>query len=326
MNLLAGGICIATMTAIANHLWQSTLFALAAALAAGVLLRRAPAPTQLRLAVRSQPIGAAVLVDGRETGVVTNGELVLPAPAPAQVVLTFRKAGHQDETRTLRLPLPEGEAVSVTLQASVTTWKLSSVPAGAAVTVDGARVAGVTPLELTLEPAAEHRVAASLDGFGTQEARIAKGQAPGPIELTLPKLAPPGSVAVSSSYPLDVLWRGKTLARGQVSPRVSVAGGRQLLTLVAPAVFLRADFELDVRSGGETALVAPALGRLNVRANPDNCQVFVNGAFLDYPPILDRAAAAGRLSVGFRWPDGTRAEQAVEVRTGAPAFVVGQKP
>ena len=40
MNLLAGGISVGTMTAIANHLWQSTLFALAAALAAGVLLRR----------------------------------------------------------------------------------------------------------------------------------------------------------------------------------------------------------------------------------------------------------------------------------------------
>jgi len=43
MNLLAGDIGIGTMTAIANHLWQSTLFALASALAAGVLLRRSGA-------------------------------------------------------------------------------------------------------------------------------------------------------------------------------------------------------------------------------------------------------------------------------------------
>ena len=307
-------------------LWTGLGLVAVVALAAGVLLRRSPAPTELRLPVRSQPVGAAVLVDGRESGVTTNGELVLPVPAPAQVVLTFRKAGHLDETRTVRLPPAEGEVISVALQMAAPAWRLRSEPAGATVTLDGERVAGVTPLELELDAAVAHRLAVSLDGFAPQEVRIAKDQAPGPIEVTLPKLAPPGTVAVASSYALDVLWRGKPLAHGQVSPRVAVAGGRQVLTLVAPAVFLRADLEVNVPSGGEVALAAPALGRLNVRANPDNCEIFVNGVFLDYPPILDRPAAAGRLNVGFRWPDGVRAEQAIEVRPGAPAFVVGQKP
>ena len=89
-----------------------------AAVAAGVLLRGGaarPRPPRCACGVRSQPMGASVLVDGRDTGVVTNGELVVPAPAPEQVVLTFRKAGHRDETRRVRLPLPAGEAVSVTL-------------------------------------------------------------------------------------------------------------------------------------------------------------------------------------------------------------------
>src|SRR3972149_53373 len=59
-----------------------------------------PAPAEVRIAVRSQPMGAAVLVDGRDTGVTTNGEIVLPAPAPAEVTLTFRKPGHREEPRT----------------------------------------------------------------------------------------------------------------------------------------------------------------------------------------------------------------------------------
>ena len=62
-----------------------------------------------------------------------------------------------------------------------------------------------------------------------------------------------------------------------------------------------------------------------MRATPDNCEVFVNDVFLDYPPIRDRPIAAGRHSVSFRWPDGARSEQAVEVKAGAPAFVVGRK-
>jgi hypothetical protein len=62
-----------------------------------------------------------------------------------------------------------------------------------------------------------------------------------------------------------------------------------------------------------------------VRAAPDNCQVFVDGTFVDYPPILERPVVAGRHSVAFRWPDGAKSEQAVEVKGGAPTFVVGRK-
>jgi hypothetical protein len=266
-----------------------------------------------------------VLVDGRDSRVLTNGELTLPSPLPAKVVLTFRKAGHRDETRTVELPPADAGGVSVTLEATAPQLTLKTDPPGASVTLDGQRVAGLTPLQLALDPGSEHRIVASLDGYLPQEARVAKGDSSATLELALPKLAPPGSVAISSSYPLDVLWRGKLLVKGTVSPRVSVAGGRQLLTLAAPSVFLRAETAVNVVSGGEVALEAPALGRLNVRANPDNCEIFVDGAFVDYPPILDRPAAAGRHTIGFRWPDGRRHEETVEVQRGTPAFVSGRK-
>jgi hypothetical protein len=270
-------------------------------------------------------MGAAVLIDGRDSGVVTNGELVLPAPVPPQVRLTFRKAGHRDEARSVRLPLAAGEAVSVTLQAAARVLPVRTRPAGAAVTVDGEKVGGVTPLDVALDPGAEHLVAVSLDGYVAREVRVAAGTPPEAIDLALAELPPDGVVAVSSSYPLDVLWRGRPLARGEVSPRVSVPGGRQTLTLVAGSLFLRTDVTVQVPPRGEVPLAAPSAGRLNVRAVPDNCEVFVDGAFVDYPPILDRAVAAGRHSVSFRWPDGARSEQAVEVKSGAPTFVVGRK-
>ena len=47
---------------------------------------------------------------------------------------------------------------------------------------------------------------------------------------------------------------------------------------------------------------------------------------LDYPPILDKPVAAGRYEVSFKWPDGARSQQTVEVKAGTPAFVVGRKP
>ena len=139
-------------------------------------------------------------------------------------------------------------------------------------------------------------------------------------------MAPAGTVTVASSYPLDVLWRGRPLARGEVSPRVSVPGWTTgPHPRVEHSLFLKADVTVQVPPAGATSVAAPAVGKLNVRAAPDNCEVFVDGTFVDYPPILDRSLAAGRHTVSFRWPDGARSEQAVEVRGGAPTFVVGRK-
>ncbi|HSD65916.1 MAG TPA: PEGA domain-containing protein, partial [Vicinamibacteria bacterium] len=235
------------------------------------------------------------------------------------------KSGHRDETRGVRLPLAPGEVISVALQSAARLLTVRTEPPGAAVTVDGEKVAGLTPVELTLDPVVEHRVSVSLEGHVAQEVRVPPGAAAAPVDLVLERLAPAGTVALSSSYPLDVLWRGRALARGQVSPRVSVPGGRQVLTLVSSALFLKADLTVEVPPGGVTSLEAPPAGKLNVRAAPENCEVFVDGAFVDYPPILDRPVAAGPHTVAFRWPDGARSEQAVEVKGGSPTFVVGRK-
>jgi hypothetical protein len=224
------------------------------------------------------------------------------------------------------VPLPaDPKAARVSPPKIVHALRVSSQPPGATVALDGGAAAGVTPLELSFDPATEHRVGLSLEGYAAQEIRTRPGAPPATLDVTLEKLVPPGGVAVASAYALDVVWRGRTLARGETSPRVQLPGGRQLLTLQASAVFLKLDVNVDVPPGGEAAIEAPGLGKLNVRATPENCEVFVNDIFVDYPPILDRPVAAGRHNVSFRWPDGARSQQAIDVKPGAPAFVVGRK-
>jgi hypothetical protein len=61
-----------------------------------------------------------------------------------------------------------------------------------------------------------------------------------------------------------------------------------------------------------------------VRANPDNCKVFIDGVFIDYPPILDRPLATGTHAVTFKWPDGEAREEVV-VERGKPAYVTGRR-
>ena len=108
-------------------------------------------------------------------------------------------------------------------------------------------------------------------------------------------------------------------SRAQAQARVTVPAGRQVVTLVSATYFLRTDIAVTVPPGGEAQVEAPPLGRLNVRASPDNCQVFVEGTFVDYPPILDRPIAAGSRVVSFKWPDGAKSEEKVEVPRGVAA-------
>jgi serine/threonine-protein kinase len=136
---------------------------------------------------------------------------------------------------------------------------------------------------------------------------------------------PVGRVTLASSYPVDVLWRGRVLVKGQQSAELSLPLGRQTLTLVSAENFLRANVNVDVTAEGPTEISAPSLGRINIRAQPDNCQIFIDGAFIDYPPILDRPLSTGPHQVLFRWPDGASREEQVEVSRGAPAYVTGRK-
>ncbi len=145
------------------------------------------------------------------------------------------------------------------------------------------------------------------------------------LVLKLEPAGPQGSVAIASSYPIDVLWKGRVLAKDQLSPRVSLPGGRHTLTLLSPTAFLKSDVTVNVTGGGETALSAPGLGKLNIRALPDNCQVAIDGTFVDYPPILNKAVSAGTHVVSFTWPDGKKAQESVEVASGVAAYVTGRK-
>jgi serine/threonine-protein kinase len=220
-------------------------------------------------------------------------------------------------------------AISVTMPVApaVEPASLSIVsdPRGAAVSVDGHPVSGTTPLTVPLDPSVDHRIVVWRDGYASQEVRTTAGRVPPELRVTLQSLSPPGRVVVTAPYPVDVLWRGRVLAREQTGGEVSLPSGPQVVTLAAPAYFLRMDVPLEVRASESVGVSAPALGRLNIRAQPDNCRVLIDGTFVDYPPILDKPVATGRHNVSFEWPDGARREYPVEVTERAPAYVTGRK-
>ena len=174
-------------------------------------------------------------------------------------------------------------------------------------------------------PAAAPLVAATPGAAGRSTTTAGPAASPVADAVAPAPALPEGKVNVVSAYPVDVLWRGKLLARGQASPQVSLPAGRQVLTLIASDVAVRSNVTVEVRPRAATDVAAPQLGRISIRANPDNCRVLVDGTFLDYPPILDKPLALGRHVVEFEWPDGARRAETVEVVKGSPSYVMGRK-
>jgi hypothetical protein len=296
------------------------------AVAAGLLLlvlRGRSGAQPERLAVRSQPSGARVLVDGRDSGVVTDVEVVI-GPGRSESVVVLKKEGYQEARRTVKLPLGSNRLLTVALTPEESALLVTSEPAGARVTLDGRRLAGVTPLSVPLDRTREHHLAVALDGYGSRERTLAAGAADDQVLVKLEAAAPTAQVAIASAYPIDVIWNGKTLARGRVSPRVDVPAGRQVLTLVAPSHSLKSAVTVEAVAGSPVSISAPGLGRINIQARPDNCEILIDDVFVDFPPILDRPIAAGGHRVQFKWPNGARTEETIEVVEGRPVFVMGR--
>jgi hypothetical protein len=101
--------------------------------------------------------------------------------------------------------------------------------------------------------------------------------------------------------------------------------GNQNVTLRSQTHFLDRTEALRVPEGGEVRLAAPPLGRISIRAVPDNCEILIDGRFADYPPILDLPISSGGHTVTFRWAGGAERAEQSDVPEGGIAYVTGRK-
>ncbi len=107
---------------------------------------------------------------------------------------------------------------------------------------------------------------------------------------------PPGFVRFDSMppYPIEVS-DGKT-ALPVEDGAVKLSEGKHTLVLKSPAVFFTRTLTVEV-TGSRTSLQKmnwPGLGSLTIQAEPSNCRIYVDGTFLDYPPINGYEIVAGK--------------------------------
>lgn len=205
-----------------------------------------------------------------------------------------------------------------------TPIEIRSQPAGASVRIDRKAV-GVTPLRTEVAANAAHSITLSLPGYQSREIRVDL-PIPASLDATLTPEGPPATLVVESPYPLTVSVGGRILASDKPGVTATLSAGTQEVLLESAPIFLKHRETVQLAAGSTTTIKAPATGKIGVRATPDNCKVFLNGVFVDYPPILDRTIAAGSHVVSFEWPDGTKTEERIQVQAGRPSYVMGRKP
>ena len=185
-------------------------------------------PAWAEVSIATAPAGATLFVDGEARG---------ETPATFEILegerqLVLRRPGYAALRRTLRLEAGAGvDLGTLALTPATGVLTLTSVPAGANVSVDG-EFAGQTPLDLELSPDKDHRISLSRAGYrrATQTLRLAAGATETKSIRLRARLG-------------DVLVRVEP-AQAQLLVNGEVVG-RGSRTLSLPAVPQRLEFRLD---------------------------------------------------------------------------------
>ncbi len=182
------------------------------------------APRLARIEVRTTPPGATLYLDRPELGDFGASPRVLAvAPGPHEVIV--RRAGYHEQRR--RVDVARGQQVEVSLELPpvVGSLRIATTPPGASVEVDGAAVAGATPLALTL-PEGAHHVRLRRAGHLDVVRDVTLGEAGASLDERLPRdLARASVLSVSTNVPgAAVIVRGQRIGAAPFTGDLDAGG------------------------------------------------------------------------------------------------------
>jgi tetratricopeptide (TPR) repeat protein len=260
---------------------------------ASVSFALAALPKTPALAVESEPIGAQVILDGKERGRTPflapldkgRHELVLKLEGHREVGTDFTMPADRDLSIRLDLPVGQGTGSHLTL---------TSFPSGATVAIDGKEI-GITPWSGDMRPG-NHKVAVVASGFLKEERVVqmhpnrdsdvtfALNRQPGPGKLQVETEPPEAAVSI------DGQQVGTSPFSGPVPPgdhvlEVSSEGYKtiqQQLT-IDPGQQLSLKLALQQASAGR---VPPLIA---IASDPQGAQLFVDGRLVGITPKKARS-------------------------------------
>lgn len=228
------------------------------------------APDWAPVTFRSEPVGASILIDGKELGrTPLTADLLSGSHA-----VSFELDRHQPETIDITVVAGEALALPVLgLTPAPGELTVSSNPVGATVTVDGT-YQGSTPVELTLTPELEHNLTLAKPGYVVMERRI-KMEAAEKKAISI-DLAQEYGVVFITSDPIDATLYVDGKRRGRASQRLRLTTRPHALEFQKPGyqthritLTPRAGVskELSVRLVADSVAVAPSAVANRVRTS-----------------------------------------------------------
>ena len=214
-------------------------------------------------------------IDGRSAGRIAGEPLEL---APGRRRIEIRADRYQPAAADVEV---EGcdriQEIALALTPNWSGFSLSSIPAGAAVKVDG-RPLGKTPVELELA-AGLHNIEISLDRFKTWRGRVEVG-AGQPVTLPEVRLEPADGRLAIRSRPAgaSVLVDGRYV--GQTPVEVEVGPGKEHEIQLTKSGFEPASRKVAVTGGevkGLDLLLTAQEGVVHFKVEPADAELFVNG-------------------------------------------------
>jgi len=226
------------------------------------------------LAVDTGGVAATVSVDGRAAGALP-GELTLE---PGTRTLTIEAPRYAPATERVEVEgLGHRQQLSVRLAPLFAAVRIESVPAGAAVAVDGV-ARGTTPLTVEID-AGRRLVTLRHEAFRAWESPIlvkaGEPQTVGPVTLGLPD----GRLVVTSEPSgADVSVAGSY--RGRTPLTLPLAPGTAHEVLVTRAGYAAATRSVRLEPSATATLavaLVPELGEVEIKGEPADAELYVDG-------------------------------------------------
>jgi hypothetical protein len=281
-------------------------------------------PTTGSIVVNSTPVGAAITLDGTETGQVTP--YTFSELAPGEHTVAVNLAGYEPATQTVSVIAGSSVTADFTLILIPTTGSIvvNSTPVGAAITLDGTETGQVTPYTFNKLAPGEHTIAVNLAGYepASQTVSVVAGSTVN-AEFTLVLIPTTGSIAVNST-PVGAAITLDGSETGQVTPHtfdaltpgehtiaVNLAGyepATQTVAVVAGST-VNAEF---------TLVLIPTTGSLAVNSTPSGAAITLDGSETgQVTPYTFSELAPGEHTVAVNLAGYETASQTVSVIAGS---------
>ena len=282
---------------------------------------------RVTIEVQTRPAGASVFLDDIP---LAEPRVVLALSDPETHAIRARSGCLEGiaEKSAADLATMEGPLV-LELRERREVVAIGSEPAGARIRIDGKDTGKSTPIEIEMDACRERTVELRLDGHRHWTKTFPAGQDVEAVAEALKSVALQAMPRGTVMLPRPKGWTGDVFlgnARiGRTGEPIALDEGSYNLLVINSKVFAKTSVPVVVR-GNETArpmAVFPGLGSLTVQAQPSNCKVYVDGAYVDVTPILDLPMASGDHDIAVVFvPNGAEQKRRVTIRADRSERVV----